>query len=320
MIAELRPSGPVKVGISSCLLGNEVRYDGMGAKSSWPHAALESLFSPIATCPEMSIGLGVPRPPIRLVEEDQVIRVERIDDSSFEVSQDLKNHAQKFVAQHPDMAGYIFMHKSPSCGVHRVKVYDRRGGMPERRGRGVFAQAVVDHRPTLPIEDGPRLFDDKLCDLFVTRAYAHAHWLAMLEVLEAKALVEFHSMYKYLLMAHSPSAYRTCGRIVSKLKGVDLDVVATQYGEHFFSGLAEQPTQGTHANVLSHLHGYFKKALDSASRQELARLIDAYRVGEEPLLAPLALLRHHLLKYPNEYVEMQVYLDPHPGRALRRRL
>ena len=319
-VADLRPSGPIPVGLSRCLAGKEVRYDGMGARSSWPHKALDGLFAPIDICPEVGIGLGVPRPPIRLVEDAQVIRVERIDDADFEVSADLRAFGEQFVADHPHIAGFIFMHKSPSCGVHRVKVYRRGAEMPERRGQGVFAQAVTAANPELPIDDGPRLFDAVLCDHFVTRTYAYAHWLAVAEDLTPKKLLDFHSMYKYLLMAHSPTQYSSCGKLLSQLKGVDLAELAKEYSREFFAGLAQIPTHGTHSNVLSHLQGYFKKGLPSAARQELALLIDEYRKGDIPLLAPLSLLRHHLLTFPNDYLEMQVYLEPHPGRALRRAL
>lgn len=313
-----RPDAPLNVGVSRCLLGDEVRYDGSGAKSSLPHARLQGLFEFKDVCPEVGIGMSVPRPPIRLLQRDDAIRVVGVQDPDIDVTEALQDYATQHAAQSDDLAGFIFMHNSPSCGLYRVKVYGNPDQPGERRGRGMFAQTFTDALPNLPVEDAGRLFDEVLRENFVTRVFAYAHWLKLCEDLTPAGLVAFHSAYKYLLMAHNVTAYKTCGQIVSNL-GDDFAGRAQQYVAALMQGLAKPATRKGHANVLSHLQGYLKRRLDSASRQELADLISDYRRGEQPLLAPMTLLRHHLRENPDAYVEMQVYLHPHPQRAALRR-
>lgn len=313
-----RPEAPLRVGLSRCLLGDEVRYDGSGARSSLPHHALQGLFTYADVCPEVGIGMTVPRPPIRLVEQDDGVHVVGVKDPDTDVTDALYGLGKTHKTD--DLAGFIFMHNSPSCGLYRVKVYGGKDAPGERKGRGMFAQAVTDTHPDLPVEDAGRLFDEVLRENFVTRAFTYAHWQKLNEELTAAGLVAFHSAYKYLVMAHSVPHYKACGQLLSNLKD-DFAGRAQKYISTLMSGLAKPASRKSHANVLSHLQGYLKRDIDSASRQELAQLIDGYRRGELPLLAPMTLLRHHLREHPDEYVEMQTYLHPHPvSAALRRNL
>ncbi len=314
-----RPDGPLKVGLSHCLTGAEVRYDGTGAKSSLPHAELQGLFEFSSVCPEMGIGMSSPRPPIRLVTRENEIRAVGVADPSLDVTEKLRQFADNFDASR--LSGVIFMHNSPSCGVYRVKVYNRPDAPAERSGRGLFAARVMEKQPLLPVEDAGRLFDDVLRENFVTRAFAYAHWCELEKAgLNSGALIAFHSAYKYLLLAHDQAAYKACGALLSNLK-TDFEAKAQEYIALLMAGLTKPATRKGHANVLSHMQGYFKRNLDSNSRQELDRLIQAYRRGEQPLLAPLALLRHHLQTYPDDYLSLQTYLEPHPPAAgLRRSL
>ncbi|MEM9623829.1 MAG: DUF523 and DUF1722 domain-containing protein [Pseudomonadota bacterium] len=320
-----RPEGPLQVGISQCLLGEEVRYDGTGARSSLPHAALGDLFDYTAFCPEVAIGMSIPREPIRLVGDIDSYRVLGVKDASIDKTDDLVGYAQQQVPVIKQLSGYIFMHNSPSCGLYRVKLYppqqEGKQQVPGNRvARGVYAAAVTRALPHLPVEDAGRLFDDVLRENFVTRVFAYAHWQLVADDMTAGTLVAFHSRYKYLLMAHSISAYQTAGRLLSDLRD-NVGEKAQTYIGLLMQGLQQPATANGHSNVLSHLQGYLKNHLDSASRQELAALIQAYRRGEQPLLAPLALLRHHFEKFPDEYVLQQSYLDPHPAAAgLRRAL
>lgn len=318
-----RPEAPLTLGISQCLLGEEVRYDGSGAKSSFPHAALNGLFEYRGICPEMGIGMGVPRAPIRLVDGDAGIRAVGVKDASADFTDRLQDFGRRMVPGLSNVSGYVFMKNSPSCGLFRVKVYPHDGsgvtGAPELSGRGIYAQAVVAGLPDMPVEESGRLNDVVLRENFVTRTFAYAHWQRFLAAgLTARGLIAFHSRYKYLLMAHSPVHYQEAGRLLSDLSS-DLPGVAQRYVGILMTGLTRPATRQSHANVLSHLQGYLKRTLDGPSRQELDSLISRYRVGELPLLAPITILKHYFRLHPDEYIDYQVYLDPHPQAAALRR-
>jgi uncharacterized protein YbgA (DUF1722 family)/uncharacterized protein YbbK (DUF523 family) len=312
-----RPEPPLPIAISQCLLGSEVRYDGSGARSSFPHAALSELFEYRGICPEVGIGMSIPREPIRLVGDPEQPRVVGVKDPTVDVTETLRAYGRAQSATLEDVVGYVFMKNSPSCGLFRVKVYPqdelgRVSGAPERVGRGAYAAAVVEQHPNLPVEENGRLHDPVLRENFVTRTFAYAHWKAVLRGgLKPAWLVEFHSRYKYLLMAHSVPHYEQAGRLLADLKH-DFHSKAQAYIDLLMAGLARPATRRGHANVLSHLQGYFKRRLDAATRQELDGLVHSYRRGELPLLAPITLLKHHLRRHPDEYLEHQAYLDPHP--------
>lgn len=317
-----RPRAPLALGISDCLLGHEVRYDGSAAKSSFPHAELEGLFTFRGICPEVGSGMSVPRPAIRLVDRGG-IRAVGVARSDNDFTEALAEFARKTAPDLNDLAGYVLMKNSPSCGLFRVKVYQEKdgevSGPPERTGVGIFARTLSEAMPDLPLEETGRLNDDVLRENFVVRTFAYAHWQALRRSgLTPSRLIEFHSRYKYLLMAHSVPDYQAAGRLLSDLKS-DLESLAARYIAVLMRGLSRPASLGGHANVLAHLQGYLKRVLDSPSRQELAALIDAYRRGEQPLLAPLALLKHHLRRYPDTYLRYQIYLDPHPPAAALRR-
>lgn len=270
--------------------------------------------------------MGTPRDPIRLVGDLESSRAVGVKDPTVDVTDALTRFGTATAATLADVCGYVFMKNSPSCGLYRVKVYPWDGtavtGAPDARGRGAHAAAVVASLPDLPVEENGRLHDPVLRENFVTRVFAYAHWQACFgegQSMDAARLVAFHSRYKYLLMAHSVPHYQQAGRLLSNLRQ-DVSGKAASYFSLLMAGLAIPATAGGHANVLSHLQGYCKKHLDASSRQELAALIASYRRGEQPLLAPLTLLKHHLSRYPDEYVLHQTYLDPHPGYAGLRRL
>lgn len=320
-----RPQPPLPIAISQCLLGSEVRYDGSGARSSYPHAVLSELFEYRGICPEVAIGLGTPRDPIRLVGNPARPRVQGVKDRSIDVTRDLEDYGRAQAATLDDVAGYVFMKGSPSCGLFRVKVYAEKNGEvtgpPTRDGRGAYAAAVVESRPDMPVEESGRLHDPVLRENFVTRVFAYAHWQALERAgITRGRLVEFHSRYKYLLMAHSVPHYQEAGRLLADLKN-GVEEKARTYLSLLMAGLTHPAGRRGHANVLAHLQGYFKRHLDGPARQELDSLIHSYRRGEMPLLAPITLLRHHLREHPDAYVAHQAYLDPHPGeKGLRRPL
>ncbi len=321
-----RPTAPLKIAVSECLTGAAVRYDGSGARSSYPHERLAGLFELLPVCPEMAIGMPVPRPPIRLVGTTESPRAVGVTDRNQDVTDALAqfgiNAADRL--RQEGIVGYVFMKNSPSCGLFRVKVYpesetltaDR--SIPVHRGRGVFAEAITRTWPALPGEESGRLEDPVLCENFVTRVFAYAHWRTLEEAgMTAAGLIGFHSRYKYLLMAHSINAYQQVGRLLADLKG-QVEAKAAAYILELMAGLARPATRQGHANVLSHIQGYLKNDLDSATRQELAALIQSYRLGEQPLLAVLSLMKHHLCRFPDRYLDEQVYLESHPPSAALR--
>jgi uncharacterized protein YbgA (DUF1722 family)/uncharacterized protein YbbK (DUF523 family) len=321
-----RPVPPLPIAISECLLGSKVRYDGSSSRSSFPHTLLDGLFTYRGICPEVGIGMGTPREPIRLVGKPDDARVVGVKDPTVDVTERLAEFGRETAGSLTDVCGYVLMKNSPSCGLFRVKVYPVTDGevtgAPDPRGRGAHAAAVTAALPDLPAEENGRLHDPVLRENFVTRVFTYGHWQRCFgapDSLTAGKLVSFHSRYKYLLMAHSVPDYQAAGRLLSDLRG-DLPGKAAEYFSLLMRGLSRPATRKGHANVLSHLQGYFKRLLDGPSRQELEGLIHSYRRGEQPLDAPLTLLKHHLRRHPQEYLEYQVYLDPHPGFAGLRRL
>jgi len=212
-----------------------------------------------------------------------------------------------------DINGYILMQKSPSCGMERVKVYAANGHTQPGGGSGVFAQALMQACPDLPVEEDGRLNDAVLRENFLTRVYAHADWQRLRQAgLSRRAIVDFHSRYKYQLMASNPLQYKVLGRLVAQLAEHSLEEFAPQYFSQLMQALKKPATRGTHCNVLLHLSGYLKDALGAEDRREMRHLIDQYRAGVIPLVVPLTLLKHHFRRHPDHYVARQAYMQPHP--------
>ena len=316
-----RPEPPLDVAVSQCLLGEPVRYDGGHKRASLPHERLDGLFTLRGVCPEVAIGLGVPRDPIHLVGPIAAPRAVGVVDRSLDVTERLRAFAREADVWLERVSGVVLMSRSPSCGLFDVEVHVDTGSPPVRGGRGIFAGAIVDAHPNLPVEDCARLFDPERLESFATRVFAYAHWRAMCSAgLSTRRLIAFHSRYKYLLMAHSVPHYREAGRLLADVSG-DLQSIAARYASILMSGLACQATRASHANVLMHLQGYLKRELDAEARQQLGATIDAYRRGDMALDAPLALLNDLLRQYPDSYLLNQVYLGPHPAwSGLKRRV
>lgn len=301
----------IKVGISSCLLGNKVRFDGGHKQSKYCVQVLSQYFDFQTLCPEMAIGLGTPRRAIRLVRDEDLIRV-IASDGSFEVTDQLKEYGEKTSPLLTKFSGYIFCAKSPSCGMERVTLYQKDSNQGNREGVGVFAAKVMADHPLMPVEEDGRLNDPLLRENFITRVLAYHQWLSLVEKGITKAdLINFHARHKYLLMAHHPALYYKLGPLLAD-KGVPLAKVSEQYITGFMAILKNLPTRKGHTNTLQHLQGYFKRNLSSAERVDLAEQIDKYRQGLLPLMVPVTLIKHFLTLYPDPYLEQQVYLNPHP--------
>lgn len=302
-----------KIGISACLLGNPVRFNGGHKQSSLCSDVLARHVEFVPLCPEVAIGLGTPREPIRLVGEPDNPRARGTVRSELDVTDALAAYGRQMATQLDDISGYILMQKSPSCGMERVKVYRDNGHTVPGGGTGIFARALMEARPDLPVEEDGRLNDPVLRENFLTRVYAYAQWQRLVQTgLTRKAIVDFHSRYKYQLMAAHPQQYRALGRMVANLRDCSVQEFAPGYFSQFMQALKRPATRGTHSNVLQHLSGYLKNALAPEDRREMRRLIDQYRAGIVPLVVPLTLLKHHFRRHPHHYIERQAYLQPHP--------
>lgn len=303
----------IKVGISSCLLGHEVRYDGTHKHLRLATESLSRYFEFVAECPEVGIGMSIPRKPIRLIGDPEKPDAVAVHDESINYSKALTEYGENKAKQFHDLSGYIFMKNSPSCGLFRVKVYQENGYPSHTPGRGLYAKALTDAHPLLPVEESGRLCEPLLRENFVTRVFAYANWQDMLKQgLNTKAILDFHVRYKYTLMAHSPSKYAELGRMLADAGNHDVDALAERYFTELMTTLKSLASRKTHTNVLMHLQGYLKKKISSQEKQELAGIIDQYRTAQIPLIVPITLLRHHFNNYPDPYINKQAYLQPYP--------
>ncbi|MNN27130.1 hypothetical protein D3C81_1406560 [compost metagenome] len=303
-----------RIAISSCLTGHSVRYNGGHKSSDLCRTQLEEHFDWLPVCPEVAIGLGVPRDPIRLVGDPEHPAVVGTRNPGMDFTGPLASYGEQMAAELDDICGYIFMQKSPSCGLERVKVYQDNGHPAVQGGRGAYAAAFCARRPDLPVEEEGRLHDPVLRENFISRVYAYADWQRLqAEGLSRGALVRFHSRYKYLLMANNPQAYRQLGRLLGSMsRDDDPQVIGPRYFSQLMQALRRCASRGTHGNVLQHLSGYFKEALTQQDKAELQHIIDQYQQGVVPLVVPLTLLKHYLRKHPDPYLQQQAYLQPHP--------
>lgn len=313
------PPGKPRIGISSCLLGHKVRYDGGHKRDDYILGVLAKHVDYVPVCPEVAIGLGVPRPPIQLVGDPARPRVVGVKDPAADYTRELTACGRRMARELGDISGYIFKSKSPSCGMERVKVYPASGRPPVARGTGVYARAVMEAAPWLPVEEEGRLHDPVLRENFIERLYAYRRWQDLRATrLSAAKLVAFHSAHKLTLMAHSTVAYGALGRLVAEAGTRPLGELARRYLEGFTAALRQPATRKRHANVLMHLMGYLKRQLDGGDKAELLAVIERYRRGQLPLIVPITLLKHHFRRHPNAYVAGQVYLNPHPEELMLR--
>lgn len=302
-----------KLGVSACLMGVEVRFNGGHKESHLCTRSLNEYFDFVPACPEVAIGMGIPREAIHLIGDPANPQAVGSVHSELNVTQALADYGTHMATEMDDICGYIFMQKSPSCGLERVKVYQDNGVPATDGGRGIYAQAFCARHPNLPVEEDGRLNDPVLRENFITRVFAYADWQALLRNgLTRRGLTEFHSRYKYQLMANHPAQYRVLGKMLGSMAKADPNEVGPRYFSELMSALKKCATRGTHTNVLQHLNGYFKKTMSPGDSQEMQRLIAQYRRGIVPLVVPLTLLKHHLRQNPDPYVAQQIYLQPHP--------
>ena len=306
----------IRIGISSCLLGQAVRYDGGHKHNGYLTESLGQFFEFVPFCPEVAIGLGVPRPPIRLVADNEAVRARGVKDASLDVTDKLAAYAEKVAPKLAEVSGYILKKGSPSCGMERVKVYSAKSKVSTA---GIYAGTLMARLPELPFEDEGRLMDPHLRENFVERVFVYHRWQQLnAQRLSAKALVEFHTRHKFIVLAHDEKRYRELGRLVAMAGRGGMADLGRQYIQLLMQALKKPATRTRHANVLQHLSGFLKQNLDAADKRELLELIDSYRRGRVPLVVPITLLRHYLRRHPQPYLSEQYYLAPHPDELMLR--
>ncbi len=261
----------------------------------------------------MGIGMGVPRKPIRLVGDPQNPRAVASDDPSIDVTAKLQAYGKKTLPQLNDICGYIFTKGSPSCGVFRVKVY-RENGMPnENPGSGIFANVIMKNNPLLPVEEAGRLSDPVLKENFINRVFAYHEWQQLKNKgLKISNILNFHSRYKYTLMAHSSDSCVKLGRMLANADRTCIDNLADEYFALFMQTLSRKATRKTNTNVLMHLQGYLKTKLARKETETLGEVIEQYRLGILPMIVPVTLMKGFFRSHPNSYIEKQAFLQPYP--------
>ena len=303
----------IKVGISSCVLGERVRFDSGHKISNFVTKELNGYFSFVPVCPEVGVGMTVPRPTIRLVSNEERIALVETKNPENDHTDKMLTYSENKVneLQGEQLCGYIVCAKSPTCGMERVKVYSKNSAAKE--GIGLYTKTLMEKMPWLPVEEDGRLNDPVLKENFITRVYCLNDFYESMggEPTRGK-IIEFHSRYKLTLMAHHPESYRSLRRLVADVANYEIEDFYNEYRLGLMKALQNRASRKNNTNVLMHLQGYFKRSLNSDEKAELATVISDYRTGLLPLLAPLTLIKHYLNAYPDEYLQKQKYLEPYP--------
>lgn len=304
----------IKLGISSCLLGNVVRYDGSSSRDSFLMDTLGNYLSYVPVCPEVECGLSIPREPVRLVGNPDAPRLVTTR-TGIDHTERMLSWARKRVVELEDenLCGFIFKKNSPSSGMERVKVYLDDSGKPVKKGVGMFARAFMEHFPLLPVEEDGRLCDMHTRDNFIERIFALKRWRELLEGEKHRgSLVAFHTSHKLLILSHGTRHYQLMGKLVARAKERSLKELYAQYESLLLEALKLMATRKKHVNVLQHMMGYFKNDMTADEKKELLEAIESYAQEYVPLIVPITLINHYVRKYDQPYLKGQVYLNPHP--------
>lgn len=303
----------IRIGISTCLLGENVRYDGGHRRDRLITDTIGQFVEFVPVCPEMECGLGVPRESMHLEgdpESPRLITSRTRIDHTERMTTWARTRVKELEAE--DLCGFIFKSNSPSSGMERVRVYNEKG-MPQKKGVGMFARAFMDHFPLIPVEEDGRLHDIRLRENFIERIFALKRWRELLDRNQSTGkLVAFHTQHKLLILSHSPKHSRILGKLVAEAKNIPAEQLYSQYEMLLMEALRLKTTIKKNINVLQHMMGYFKKQLSADEKQELLEVIHEYREGFIPLIVPITLIKHYVRKYDQPYLKQQIYLNPHP--------
>lgn len=311
-------SSPITIGVSSCLLGEKVRYDGGHKHDRYITDVLGRFFRFVSVCPEVGCGLPIPREAMRLEGDPSAPRL-MTGKSRRDLTDRMLAYCRDKVVEleGEDLCGFILKKNSPSSGLYRVKVYNN--GMPATSGSGLFAAALTAHFPLLPVEEEGRLNDPPIRENFLERVFSYRRWRDLLATKpDVGDLVEFHTAHKLLLMSHSVTLYRSLGSLVAHARGMERETLLATYEEQFMKALSRHATVRKQTNVLLHIVGYFKRHLTRGEKEELLEVIDRYHDQLLPLIVPLTLIRHYVTKYDEPYLKRQIYLSPHPAELMLR--
>ncbi|PIV23963.1 MAG: DUF1722 domain-containing protein [Deltaproteobacteria bacterium CG_4_8_14_3_um_filter_45_9] len=303
----------IKLGISACLLGENVRYDGGHKLDRFLTDTLGRYVEYVPVCPEVECGLPIPRESMHLEGDPDSPRLVTIR-TKQDMTDRMVRWAWKRVEEldKEDLCGFIFKSDSPSSGMERIRVYNEKG-MPVKKGVGIFAKIFMDHFPLLPVEDEGRLHDPKLRDNFIERIFALKRWREILSKKDSRGnVVDFHTRHKLLILSHSPKHYQMMGKLVAQAKDLSLKQLYQEYQTLLIESLYLKTSPKKNSNVLQHMLGYFKEQLCSDEKKELLEVIDHYREGYIPLVVPITLISHYVRKYDQPYLKKQIYLNPHP--------
>ena len=309
----------VRLGVSACLLGERVRYDGGHKRDQFLTDILGPFVEWVPVCPEVEMGLTTPRDNLRLVGTDASARMV-VQRTGEDLTGRMERYAKEKAAELEGLGldGYVLKRASPSCGLFRVRVY-RDNVVPGTGGRGLFAAALVRRLPLLPVEEEGRLMDASIRENFIERVFGAARWRAFLaSAPRPRDMIAFHAAQKFALLAHSPAHYQTLGRLVARAGRALTKAMLAEYARLFTEALAVRATRPRQVNVLQHLAGFFKNDLGVDERAELGDVIEEYRKGLVPLVVPLTLIRHYVRLYAIGYLADQVYLNPHPKELMLR--
>mgnify|MGYP000415012485 CR=1 FL=1 len=304
---------PIRLGVSSCLLGENVRWNGGHKQDHFLKDTLGQFVEFVPVCPEVEAGFGIPRETMRLegdVDNPRLVTTKTQIDHTEHMRQWAENRVRELEKE--NLCGFIFKKDSPSSGLTRVKVYNAKG-MPEKKGVGLFAREFVRHFPLIPVEEEGRLHDPRLRENFIELIFTLKRWRDTVALRPGIGpVVDFHSRNKLLLMAHSPEKARMMGKLVGGASQMGADAFYRQYEEMLVEAMRLQPTVKKHINVLHHIMGYFKKQLTADEKAELLEVFKQFRDGFVPLLVPMTLINHYARKYDQPYLRQQTYLNPHP--------
>jgi len=303
----------IRLGVCSCLIGYKVRFDGGHKQDRYLIDTLGQYVEFVSVCPEVEVGLPIPRPALRQVNDRQGGVRLVFSKTGEDITDKMQQWAQKRVREleKEQLDGFVFKSNSPSSGMERVKVYSE-GGVPRKNGVGLFARAFMDHFPLLPVEEEGRLHDPALRENFICRIFTLQRFRQALKCENYGDLVAFHSQHKLLIFSHSEKIYREMGRLVANGNSQPLDEFIQHYKTLLLGALQLKTTTSKQTNVLHHLLGYFKKQLTTDEKQEALEIIQNYKDGLLPLIVPVTLMNHYVRKYDQPYLKTQVYLQPHP--------
>jgi uncharacterized protein YbgA (DUF1722 family)/uncharacterized protein YbbK (DUF523 family) len=314
-----RDEQPIRIGISSCLLGNAVRWNGGHKRDPFLVDQLARFVEWVPVCPEVEAGMGVPRETVQLVVREGAVHL-----VASRSGEDWTARMRAFAARRIrileglDLCGFVLKKASPSCGLERVPVRNERG-MPRKNGRGLFAEALVGAQELLPVEEEGRLHDPRLRENWLERVFAYRRLRSLFTGRwSRRGLVAFHTAHKLQLMAHAPGRHAELGRVVAEAKALGRTVTRERYERGFMEVLGRIATPRRHVNVLHHVLGILRDGLDPADRHELLGLIEDYGRGLVPLVVPITLIRHHVARLGVSYLAGQVYLEPHPRELMLR--